>query len=211
MPFLKYIENIGMKIVQVITFLILFFLGFRLFGALVAFICAAIFASISYIYVFYTRLSPFSNNSVFKSKQKNTYVRKELILLSWPLFLAGFTFLFMGYTDKILIGIYLNQVDIGIYSAAFTIASIMLFVFTAFSFNFRPLVAEYFATKDISSIQKLFSSITKWIFLLLVPLIIYLIFYAEEVILLIYGESYTSGFLALIILSVGIAMNGLTG
>lgn len=206
-----YIENILMKILQISIFVIFILFGYKLFGALFAYICAAIFAFVAYIYILYSKLYPSLNISIFNHKQKKEPVGKELVALSWPLFLAGFTMLFMGYTDKIILGIYMTPVDIGIYSAAFAIASLMLFVFTSFSFNFRPLVAEYFAVKDISGMKKLYSSVTKWIFLLTFPAIIYLIFYSRDVIWLIYGESFTTGYLALIVLSIGIAMNGLTG
>lgn len=208
-----YIENIGMKVLQLSVFLILILLGYRLFGALIAYICAAIFASIAYIYILYSKLYPSLNIPVFNPEQRKEHVdvEKELVSLSWPLFLAGFTFLFMGYTDRILLGIYMTSVDIGIYAAAFAIASLMLFTFTSFSFNFRPLMAEYFAINDISGMKKLYSSITKWIFLLTFPAVIYLVFYSRDVIWLIYGGSFTKGYLALIILSMGIAMNGLVG
>ena len=206
-----YIENILMKILQIFIFVIFILFGYGLFGALFAFIGAAIFASIAYIYILYSKLYPSLNISAFNHEQRKEHVGKELVSLSWPLFLAGFTFLFMGYADKIILGIYMTPVDIGIYTAAFTIAGLMLFVFTAFSFNFRPVVAEYFAVKDISGMKKLYSSVTKWIFLLTFPALIYLIFYSRDVIWLIYGESFTTGYLALIVLSMGIAMNGLVG
>lgn len=207
----SYIENIGMKALQISIFVISILFGYRLFGALFAYICAAVFASVAYIYIVYSKLYPSLNISIFNPEQKKEHVEKELFSLSWPLFLAGFTFLFMGYTDRILLGIYMTSVDIGIYAAAFAIASLMLFVFTSFSFNFRPIVAEYFAINDISGMKKLYSSVTKWIFLLTFPAIIYLVFYSRDVIWLIYGESFTTGYLALIVLSLGIAMNGLTG
>ena len=206
-----YIENISMKALQISIFVISIFFGYRLLGALFAYICAAIFASGAYIYILYSKLYPSLNISILNPEQKKESVEKELVSLSWPLFLAGFTFLFMGYTDRILLGIYMTPVDIGIYAAAFAIASLMLFVFSSFSFNFRPLMAEYFAVNDISGMKKVYSSVTKWVFLLTFPAIIYLIFYSRDVIWLIYGEPFTKGSLALIVLSMGIAMNGLTG
>ena len=206
-----YIENISMKALQISIFVISILLGYRLFGALFAFICAAIFASIAYIYILYSKLYPSLNISIFNPKQKKGPVEKELVSLSWPLFLSGFVFLFMGYTDRILLGIYMTSADIGIYAAAFAIANLMLFPFTSFDFIFRPVVSEHFAVKDISGIQKLYISVTKWMFLLTFPAVIYLIFYSRDIIWLVYGESFTTGYLALIVLSMGIAVNGLMG
>lgn len=206
-----YVENIYMKILQLIIFLISIFLGYRLFGALIAFVCAAIFACVAYAYILYSKLYPSLNISSISNHQEKEPVEKELIYLAWPLFLSGFVFLFSGYTDKILLGIYTTSEDVGIYSAAFTLANMMLVIYMAFSYNFRPLVAEFFAARDVSSIQRIFSSVAKWIFIITFPLIIYIVFYSREFIFLIYGESFTKGSPVLIILSIGLAMNGLTG
>jgi O-antigen/teichoic acid export membrane protein len=203
------IENILMKVVQISIFLIAIFLGYKLFGALFAFIAAVVTAVIAYCYVLFKKLYPSIKKPTSKTKRKIS-VRKELVALSWPLFLAGFT-KYMMYADRIILGIYTVPAAIGIYTAAFTIAHLMQFIFYSFSFNFRPIVAEYFAVKDNKNIEKLYSSITKWTFLLTFPAIIYFIFYAKDAIWLIYGDSFTTGSTALIILSMGIAMNGLTG
>jgi O-antigen/teichoic acid export membrane protein len=203
------IENIFMKVVQISIFLIAIFLGYTLFGALFAFIVATVAATIAYCFILYNKIYPSFKKPTLKTKQKVS-VRRELVSLSWPLFLAGFT-KYMMYADRIILGIYTVPADIGIYTAAFTIAHLMQFIFYSFSFNFRPIVAEYFAIRDFKNIEKLYASITKWTFLLTFPTIIYFIFYSNDVIWLIYGDSFTIGSTALIILSMGIAMNGLTG
>lgn len=205
------IENIIMKIIQLAIFIFLIFLGFRLSGALFAYICATILTSVAYFYILTFKLYPLFNLSSFKHNQRKEPVGRELILLAWPLFSAGLTLFFANHTDKLLLGFYTSSADIGVYAAAFTIATLVLFVFTSFSLIFRPVISEYFAMKDIIGMKNLFSSVTKWIFMLTFPIVLYLFFYSKDVIFLIYGESFTKGSFALIILSIGIAMNGLTG
>lgn len=202
------IENISMPILQLSIFVILSIFGYKLFGALIGFTISAIFASISYIYIFRLKFGKLVNNNRI-GDIKN--VQREILTISYPLFLAGFTLLFMQYADKILIGIYMTPFDVGIYSAALTIANLVLFVYMAFSFNSRPVLAEYFAIKDIESMRKLYSSVTKWVFLLTLPIIVYTILYSTDILGLIYGTKFTSGATVLGILCLGIAMNGLTG
>lgn len=206
-----YIENISMPILQLSIFLILSILGYELMGALIGFIVSAIFAAIAYIYIFKVKFSKkISKIHSFELEEKKK-VQKDILTLSYPLFLAGFTFLFMQYADKIILGMYKTPTDVGIYTAALTIATLVLFIYTAFSFNSRPVLSEYYAVKDIESMQKLYSSITKWIFLLTFPIIIYFIFYSKDILGFIYGTKFTSGSIAMSILCLGIAMNGLTG
>ncbi len=204
-----YIENISMPILQLLIFIILSIIGYRLFGALLGFTISAVFASIAYILIFRVKLDKKVGKNIGIEHKKS--IRKEILTLSYPLFLAGFTLLFMQYADKIILGIYKTPTDVGIYTAALTIANIVIFIYTAFSFNSRPILAEYFAIKDFETLRKLYSFLTRWVFLLTVPITVYMIFYSGDILKLMFGAKFTSGSAALSILCLGIAMNALTG
>ncbi len=204
-----YIENVSMPIILLSIFVILSILGYTLLGALLGFTISAVFASLAYIYIFRVKLDKKVDKNIEIESKKS--IRKEILILSYPLFLAGFTLLFMQYADKIILGIYKTPTEVGIYTAALTIANIVIFLYTAFCFNSRPILAEYFAIKDFKSLRKLYSSLTRWLFLLTVPITIYIIFYSGDILKLIFGAKFTSGSLALSILSLGVAMNALTG
>ena len=201
-----YNEFIIMKLLRIAVFLIAIFVGYKLLGALAAYIVAKLSASVGYLFIYYRRFYPSLN-----CKHKDRSAKRDLLSLSWPLFLTGFTALFISHTDKIVLGIYMTSSDIGIYTAALTLASSVYFIHSSFRYLFLPTIAEYFAREDIPGIQKLFSSVTKWIFLLTFPVVIYLFFFSEDVIQLIYGGAFTRGYLALFILSVGYASIGITG
>ena len=206
LKYVVYNEYILMPILQISIFVITIFWGYRLFGALFAYICATIFASIFYIYITYTKFIPSLNCQI-----KDKSVKNELISLSWPLFLTGFTMLFMSYTDKLLLGVYMTSADIGIYTAAFAIANLTFFAYSILNTIFLPVITEYSTVKDFSGMQKVYSSVTKWIFMLTFPILIYIFFYSRDVIWLLYGEAFTKGSPALIVLTIGVAMTGLTG
>lgn len=201
------VEYISMPVIQVLIFLLFILMGYMLFGAIIAFISSAIFACVAYLVIYRTKLIKYLNFREFKK----VTVRKELLSLSWPLFLAGSSILVMGYADKILLGIFINPTEVGIYSAALTLATMVLFIYTSFSYNFMPLAAENFAIKEFDKIKNLFSSTTKWIFLITLPVILYIVFFSKDVINLVYGQSYLSGSIVFLILSIGYAMNGFTG
>lgn len=202
-----YVENISLPIIQILTFLVLYSVGYGLYGAIIGVAFSSVFSSLAYIYIFKKKL--LYNTKYVTINPWN--VRKDLLSISYPLFLAGFTYLFMQYTDKIIIGIYMNPTDVGIYSASLMIASLMLFIYTAFSFNFRPIIAGYYSKRDFESIEKIYNITTRWIFLFNFPLLIYIIFFSKDILLFIFGESFISGYIALSILIFGISFNGLTG
>lgn len=207
-----YIENILMPLIQISIFILLYLMGYKLFGAVIGFIISSIFGALSYIYIARNKLCrklEYPNNNNYKINTDNVEV--ELIKLSFPLFLAGFTFMFMQYPDKLILGAFTNPFDVGLYTAAFTLASLVLIIYSGFSFNFRPVLSEYYAEKNYIDMEKLNSSCTKWLFLITFPIVVYIIIYSKEIIGIIYGNLYLNASVPLSILALGIAMNGLTG
>ncbi|MGB9937073.1 MAG: flippase [Methanobacterium sp.] len=207
-----YITNLLMPITQLSIFILLSLLGYKLFGAIMGFVLASIVASLSYIYIIHSKFyKPIKNSyNVTESTKKNVVIN-ELIKLSFPLFLTGFTLLFMQYPDKLILGIFTNSFDVGLYTAAITIATLLLFIYLAFSFNSKPIISEYYAKNDFSSIKKLYYSTTKWIFFITFPLVIYIIFFSKDILTTIYGPLFVDASLPLNILALGIAIIGLTG
>lgn len=204
-------EDILMNILKISIFGILIFFGYRLFGAIIAYLCSVIFATVIYLWLTYYKFLPSLGSSFSINKQKYNSVKKELFSLTLPLFLTGFTYLFLTHTDRILIGFYMSSQEVGIYVAAFSIAGLTISIALAFSFLFLPVISEYFAENDINSMKKIFSSITKWIFLLTFPIVIYFVLYSKDIIRIIYGDPFVIGSSVLIILSLGIAFFALTG
>lgn len=201
-----YINTLVLKITSIIIFIIFLILGVKLLGAIVAYIASIAIAAIVYVYLILKKFIP----SLHCDTQEK-HVKMELFSIGWPLFFAGFSYLFIENTDRILIGIYMNASDVGIYSAVFSIASIALFVLPAFEYIFLPTIAEFYGKKDFTGIKEMFFSVSKWVFIVTVPIILYISLFSKNIISIIYGEEYISGSTALIILLFGFAMNGLTG
>jgi O-antigen/teichoic acid export membrane protein len=200
-----FIFNIGAGIAKIVFFLISLTFVYRLYGAIAAYTTTALATILVTIWLIRRRIFP------DYCKFKRTPVAKELLSFSWPLALSGFTFLFVSKTDKVLLGYFLTSVDVGIYTPALVIASMLVFVAAAFKYIFLPTVSEYFSRKDIGSLGVLFKSTSKWIFLIILPLFILILLFPREVITLLYGPEYKEGYAALIVLSFGIAMDNFAG
>ena len=199
------IFNIGDRVIKIVLFLMSLTFVSRLYGAIAAHITVAVITIIATMWLIRHRIFPDYR------KLSRTPVAKEMLSFSWPLALTGFTFLFVSKTDKVLLGYFLDSKDVGIYSPALVIAGLLIFVATAFKFMFLPTVSEYFARKDTSGLEMLFKSTSKWIFLIVLPLFLLILLFPREVIRFLYGVKYTEGYLALIILSMGIALNDFAG
>lgn len=199
------IFNIGSRIVTISVFLLSLLFIHRLYGAVIAFIAGIIVTTIVAIWLIRKRIFP------DYLEHGRVPVARRLLSFSWPLALTGFTYLFVSKTDKVLLGYFLSSRDVGIYTPALVIASLMIFISTAFKYIFLPTVSEYFSRKEISGLEPLFKSTSKWNFLVVFPIFLFILIFPKEILTLLYGNEYTGGYLALIILSLGISMNDFAG
>jgi len=200
-----FIYDVGMRLVKMAVFIPLILGGYRLFGAIFAFLVATIFTIIvSYIII---RKKLFSDHH----KYKRIPIAKQLLSFAWPLSLTGITFMFISQTDVLLIGYYLSSTEVGIYVPALVIARFLTFIGSAFGYIFLPVVSGLFAKNKTRDIESLFKSASKWMFLLVLPMFIFIVLFPKEIITLLYSSEFSTGYVVLGILAFGIFSNVFTG
>ncbi|MCK4351333.1 MAG: flippase [Candidatus Krumholzibacteria bacterium] len=197
--------NIGTRIVTISVFLLSLLFVHRLYGAVIAFIAGIIVTTIVSIWLIRKRIFPDYHEC------RRVPIARNLLSFSWPLALTGFTYLFVSKTDKVLLGYFLSSRDVGIYTPALVIASLLIFISSAFKYIFLPIVSEYFSKKDMAGLEPLFKSTSKWNFLIVLPIFLFILMFPKEILTILYGSRYTSGYVALIILSFGISINDFAG
>jgi O-antigen/teichoic acid export membrane protein len=201
-----YTQEIGMRVIRITTFMILAYFGHHLFGALIAFIIATTSMFFYLLYITQIRITRIFHNPIAKSS-----VAKPILSFSWPLTLSSFVLIFMTQTDQIVLGLYQDADDIGIYQAAHGVAYLIGFILPAFGFLFFPIISELYSKKDFNGISKIYTSITKWIFMINFPLFLVIILFPGFFILLLYGDEYSEGRIALVILAIGVIVNTSVG
>jgi len=199
------IYDIGILLVRIIILIPFIIIGYSLFGAIIALLIAMIFTIFSSIYVIRKKL--FTDHS----KYQIVPVAKNLLIFSWPLTLSYMVYLCSSKTDVILLGIFRNSSDIGIYMPSFVIAQYVTLFSAPFSYMFLPVISELFSKRRFDIIESLFKSASKWIILLVLPIYIYFILFPREIISLLFGVNFSSGYLSLIILVTGVSSGVFTG
>ncbi|MBD3179132.1 MAG: oligosaccharide flippase family protein [Candidatus Latescibacteria bacterium] len=199
------IFNVANRIIKILIFLLFVALGYRLYGAIFAFIGSAVATVIISIWFVRNRLF------VEYSDCSRVPIARKILGFSWPLALTGLTFLFVSKTDMMLLGYFLDSKHVGIYTPAIMIAKLLIFIGMAFKFIFLPVVSEFFAHDDIEGLRSLYKSTSKWIVLIVLPGLIFFVLFPRDILRLLYGSEFTAGYLALIILSCGISMDVFQG
>jgi O-antigen/teichoic acid export membrane protein len=126
--------------------------------------------------------------------------KKELLAYSLPFLPLN---LARGERAIVIVaGLFLAAADLGVFGVALKIAALAQVILTGLNFVFRPLVAQLYAANDLATLKTVYRAITRWIFILTLPLSFFFIVYSAEV-LALFGTGFASGAVALAIISGG--------
>ena len=155
--------------------------------------CAAIYSRLSW-------RKRIQSGELFKVK------KRELIAKGFPLLLVTSGSLVMSWSDTIVLGIYKNSEDVGIYSVASKTAFLTSIILFAVNSIAAPKYASFYASNNIGAMARLARQSTiLMISLAFFPIAIFLIW--PEWFLSLYGAGYMAGSTVLIILTIGQVIN----
>jgi len=197
--------HIGARIVTISVFLLSLYVMHRLYGAIVAYITGVLLTGLLAIWLVRKRIFP------DYATHPRVPVARSVLSFSWPLALTGVVFLCVTKTDRLMLGYFLTSTDVGIYSPAVVIASLLDFVNSAFKYRFLPTVTEYFSRNDMIGLGPLYKSTSRWSFMVVFPIFLLILVFPKEILMLLYGSKYAGGSMALIVLALGIAVNDFSG
>ena len=112
----------------------------------------------------------------------------------------------VSQADKILLGLYLNPSMVGIYVLASTLSALIPLILQSVNQIFAPVIADLHARNRTDVLQRLFQSLTKWVFGLSFPLAFVLVAYAAPL-MRIFGPAFEAGWPVLVIGVVGQLVN----
>lgn len=145
-----------------------------------------------------------------KSKVKKDYAYKNIFRLSFPLlFSAAFIFI-SNWTDIFMLGNMVSTKDVGIYNASYKLATIALVVINSINVVLAPKISELFSQNKIEEINIEVQKATKLVSLITIPMVLVLIVFSEQL-LGLFGAEFVEGKYALIIISIGLLFNALSG
>lgn len=135
---------------------------------------------------------------------------KEVLGVSWPIFLSSSIFMVMSWTDTLMVGYFLEKADVGIYRIAFRISTVITFTQFAINGIAAPMIANLYHKGDFAGLRKLIHKIGLFNFLFSVPIFLLIVF-APTFLLGLFGAEYESGKFILLILSFGQVIFALSG
>lgn len=138
--------------------------------------------------------------NVEKTKNK---IMPEIISFSWPLLFVGILYNVFYWSDSLVLGYLTNASNVGIYNAAVTIISLFSIAPDLFMQLLFPLISFKLSEGKRELVRKLIQQVIKWIYLINIPLFVFLFLFPEQGVYILFGKEYLEAAAIIKILSIG--------
>jgi O-antigen/teichoic acid export membrane protein len=189
------VNNIFSPLVKLTSVGVAFLLGYRLNGVIFAFLISGVLSAGLGFY-FLWRIFP----DIIISRSKPIFELRKLARFSLPMFLAGFCYLALHQTDRIMLGFFTTSTEVGIYSAASILAQQLTVFFGAFVAIFLPMISDLYNRHRMTELGELFKVVSRWIFITALPLAIIMSVFSFPLMGL-FGTKFADGWPVLVILA----------
>jgi O-antigen/teichoic acid export membrane protein len=125
-----------------------------------------------------------------------------LMRFAAPLFLVSLAGTLSGSGDTLVLGV-LHPSDVGTYTASVTLARLLQIGVGAASYIFLPVAARFLREKATAAVAVVYTTVTKWMILFSLPLLLLFLFASGRSLDLVYGSRYDIVVLPLQITVVG--------
>ncbi len=142
--------------------------------------------------------------------EENRAQRKTLFGFASTMILVSVMSFLLGRMDILMIGIFRDAPDVGVYKIALMIAGLTTFIMASTNTIFPSFIAELYKTEKIEQLAAIYGAVTKWIIILTAPLVLSMILYPEAI-LSFFGAEYLRGTSVLIVLAIGYFISAMVG
>ncbi|WP_222982673.1 flippase [Flagellimonas meishanensis] len=141
---------------------------------------------------------------------ESQFTIRFMVLESYPMMVSSAIVMIMGWSDVFVLGFYVSMSNIGVYSTAIKLATMVSFVYNAIATIATPKIAAFYNSKDRMQLEETISYSSKIMFLSGIPMFL-AIFCFPEFFLSFFGEEYVAGKHVLRILLLAQLTNVVTG
>lgn len=147
---------------------------------------------------------------IFQSSVQKLLSYHDIFRVSLPMLLTNSLVLVMSWTDILMLGIFIDEAQVGIYNVVIKLAMLSILTMMAINTIAGPKFSELYSRGDMQGLKKTAQNATRMIFYSALPIIIVLVFFAKYI-LGIFGQEFTAGVYALWILMIGQFMSVCSG
>ena len=133
-----------------------------------------------------------------------------LVKTAWPLLFSGLMLYLLNWTDLIMLGMMVDEDEVGIYNIAYKIGTLGFLVIVTVNIIMMPKMAELYGKGDLSGLKKFIHKSTRLIIFTTLPIVACIVGLSGYI-LSFFGEEAIAGQSTLIIISAGILFSAMCG
>ncbi len=137
-------------------------------------------------------------------------VETEVYWFSAGVFGVSFLEFLLGQTDKILLGVFLDVRQVGIYAVAASLVSFVPVALQSVNQIFSPTIASLHARGEHALLGRMFQTLTKWVLGLTLPLAFVMTVFSKPLMRL-FGPAFEAGWIVVILGTFGQLINAGVG
>lgn len=195
--------NVVQTASRVLAILFLIYLGLQSSSISYSYLISIIIVFLVSYYYCKSRIPEILSKSKINNNKKKE-ITSSLLSYSLPLLITGIVYSLFFWVDSFTIAYLKSATEVGIYNSAVTIALLLLVIPEIFMQLFFPLISKENAKGNKKLISELSKQVTKWIFLINLPLLTLFILFPREGINILFGQEFISAANSLRILSIGV-------
>ncbi|MCG8315913.1 MAG: flippase [Pseudomonadales bacterium] len=148
-----------------------------------------------------------------RSQQDNVRVvtYHELLVISLPMFMTGVVSVISGQFGLLMLGVFGDEADVGVYSAAVKLATLTGFMLRAINSVIAPKIAELYHKNELDELFLVVKKTSKIIFISTVPVLLVLLLFGQLLLSWLFGDEFSAAYPALMLLVCGQFVNSVTG
>jgi O-antigen/teichoic acid export membrane protein len=200
-----WVRDIFELLVRVLLVLFLFWAGWEIGGAVAAFLVSIAAGTLMSTSIFRRTFRQVLAGSIHP-----IFPIRELMRFCWPLLFANGFIHMEAWISTFMLGALLGLGPVGIFSAAYRTSLLIQGIVMSFGAIFSPIISDLMHRGESQELERLFKLVTRWIFSLSLPASLLMIVFARDI-LSLFGQDFTLGTTALVILCSGQIINSVTG
>lgn len=198
-------ENVVQSLVRMVLLGILALVGLDLVAALVIFAIADVAASITFGLLINRHFS--LRPSAHPEARRDV---RGVFGFAFPLWLSGLLNQFQRNITVLILGVAAAPASVGIFAIVSQVNMIGHAVYRAVIVSVKPLLAQLHDQGDSTGLRHIYTTTTRWLLMTNLPFFLGLVLYPASI-LAIFGEDFSTGAAALVVMAVAELMNAGTG
>jgi O-antigen/teichoic acid export membrane protein len=127
----------------------------------------------------------------------------ELLKVAATMIFTGVSVFLYTQADLWIVGMFRNTEEVGIYGVVSRLVTLIAFSLGAFSTIISPIMSSLYTARKNDELKEVVSESTRWILSLSVPITLFFVLEGDYILQFLYGKHFSSGYISLVILSVG--------